>query len=68
MPCPVCGQPIDAADHRSCIFHLFESNTIQSIEEWQALARPVTIVKGRVRARIPREPLEPAYNGSGTVY
>jgi hypothetical protein len=50
------------------MFHLFESNTIQSIEEWQALARPVTIVKGRVRARIPREPLEAAYNGSGTVY
>lgn len=52
-----------------CLFQLFESNTIQSVEEWTALAtKPVTIVKGRVRARIPREPLEPAYNGSGTVY
>lgn len=59
MPCPVCKQTIESGvDHKPCVFQLFESNTIQSVEEWTAMAtKPVTIVKGRVRARIPRESL-----------
>ena len=55
MPCPVCKRSVESgSDHRPCIFTLFADNTIQSIEEWDALAtRPVTIVKGRVRVRLP---------------
>ena len=57
MPCPVCKTTIESgADHRPCVFQLFESNTIRSVEEWEVLStKPLTIVKGRVRARIPRE-------------
>ena len=55
MPCPVCKQSIHSEmDHRPCIFTLLEANTIQDVEEWEALAtRPVTIIKGRVRVRLP---------------
>lgn len=58
MPCPVCKTTIESGvDHRMCVFQLFESNTIQSVEEWTAMAtKPVTIVKGRIRARIYADP------------
>lgn len=57
MPCPVCKTTIEGGtEHRACIFQLFDENKIQTIEDWEALStKPVTIVKGRIRARIPRE-------------
>jgi hypothetical protein len=58
MPCPVCKVTLESGqDHRPCIFKLLEANTIQDVDEWEALAtRPVTIVKGRVRVRIYEQP------------
>lgn len=55
MPCPVCSKPI-GGDHRYCVFKLLDENKIQSVEEWEAMcAKPVTIVKGRVRITVKKE-------------
>lgn len=58
MPCPICKYTIESGkDHRPCLFKMFDENTIQSVEEWEALAtKPVTIVKGRIRVRIYEQP------------
>jgi hypothetical protein len=59
MPCPICSHAIGSgADHRRCVFRLLNLGTIQTVEEWEALAsdtKPKTIRKGRVRAVLPKE-------------
>ena len=53
MPCPICKHEVDQADHRVCVYSLFKINAIQTVYQWEAMARkPVTIVKGRVRIRV----------------
>ena len=56
MPCPVCAKPAESgADHRVCVFKLLEENKIQTVEEWEKMCKPKTIVKGRVRIRVTKE-------------
>lgn len=56
MPCPHCKQSsTTVADHRWCIVELFKTNVIQSVAQWEALSKPKTIVKGRIRALVPKE-------------
>jgi hypothetical protein len=58
MPCPVCTKSIQSgADHRMCVFKLFDENKIQSVDEWEQMSedKPKTIVKGRVRIRVKKE-------------
>ena len=55
MPCPVCTKPIGDADHRTCVFQLLDQNKIQSIEDWDALCKPKTIRKRKMKARVPKE-------------
>jgi hypothetical protein len=54
--CPHCKRKVTAdTDHRLCLFALFESNTIKSVAEWEAMCippKPKTIVKGRIRVRL----------------
>lgn len=56
MPCPVCNKTIESgADHRMCVFKLFDENKIQSVDEWEAMCKPKTLVKRRVRIRVKKE-------------
>jgi hypothetical protein len=59
MPCPVCNQsPASGAgdaDHRWCLVELFKSNTIKSVADWEALCKPKTTIKRKVKARVPKE-------------
>lgn len=54
MPCPVCNKPI-GVDHRMCVFELFKSNRIQTVQEWENMSKPKTIRKGTTKARVPKE-------------
>ncbi len=56
MPCPVCSLPVGAdTDHRRCVFQLLEENKIQSVEQWEALCKPKTVRKGKVKVRLAKE-------------
>jgi len=56
MPCPVCNQPpASGADHRWCLVELFKTNRIKSVNEWEELCKPKTIIKGKKTVRIPKE-------------
>ena len=54
MPCPVCNKPI-GEDHRWCVFELLKENKIQDVSEWTEMCKPKTIVKGKIKVRIPKE-------------
>jgi hypothetical protein len=57
--CPHCKRKLSSgADHRNCLFTMFDRNLIQSVEEWEAMCqppKPKTIRKGRVLAYLPKE-------------
>jgi hypothetical protein len=55
MPCPICKRPRDAPDHRWCLVELFKTNKIQSVADWEELAKPITIKKGTIKVRVPKE-------------
>lgn len=57
MPCPVCEMPIGENDHRWCVLDLLKSGKIKTASEWTKMARdkPVTIMKGRVKAVLPKD-------------
>ena len=57
MPtCPLCSKPTGPdTDHRSCVLELFKTNKIQSVKDWEALCKPKTIVKQRIRVRIMKD-------------
>ena len=63
MPCPVCNERIGEADHRMCVFDLLRSRTIKTAHEWEIMSRdapaapakPKSILKGRVKATLPKE-------------
>lgn len=56
MACPVCKKEVGAgSDHRWCLVELFKTNVIKSVAEWEAMCRPVTVRKGRVRALLRKE-------------
>ena len=63
MPCPICNQTI-GADHRKCVYQLFNENRIQSVEEWEKMTTAV-VIKGRVRIRVLPEP--PTHAGTHEV-
>ena len=54
MPCPVCKKPI-GEDHRWCVFELFKTNKIQDVSEWTEMSKPKTILKGKIKVRLPKE-------------
>jgi hypothetical protein len=54
MPCPVCKKPI-GEDHRWCVFELLRDNKIQDVSQWEEMSKPKTIVKGKIKVRIPKE-------------
>ena len=54
MPCPVCNKPI-GEDHRWCVFELLKENKIQDVSEWTEMCKPKTIIKGKIKVRIPKE-------------
>jgi hypothetical protein len=54
MPCPVCKKPI-GEDHRWCVFELLKTNKIQDVSQWEEMSRPKTIIKGKIKVRIPKE-------------
>jgi hypothetical protein len=39
-------------DHRMCVFKLLRENKIQSVTEWEAMLKPITIIKGKVIRRV----------------
>lgn len=53
MPCPICSKTPEEADHRACVFELFKTNAIQSVDEWRQLCKPKTIRKGKIRVMLP---------------
>lgn len=56
MPCPICKQnPGSGTDHRWCLVELFKTNVIKSVSEWEAMCKPKTIMKGRIRALLVKE-------------
>jgi hypothetical protein len=58
MPCPVnkCVPLADGGvDHQLCLVELFETNRIQTIAEWHNMWKPKTIIKRKVKVRIPKE-------------
>lgn len=57
MACPVCKKDVGNTDHRWCLVELFKSNVIKTVAEWEAMCKPATIRKGRVRALIRKEDL-----------
>jgi len=54
MPCPVCKKPI-GEDHRWCVFELLKTNKIQDVAQWEEMSRPKTILKGKLKIRVPKE-------------
>jgi hypothetical protein len=57
MPCPVCNRPVaptTQSEHRLCILTLFKDNRIQSVAEWEKLAKdkPKTRIKGTIEKRL----------------
>ena len=55
MPCPICKQKPEGVDHRLCLFELFKTNAIKSVADWEALSKPKTIMKGRIRVLLMKE-------------
>jgi hypothetical protein len=56
MPCPVCNQPpASGVDHRWCLVELFKTDRIKSIADWEALCKPKTIIKKKIKARIAKD-------------
>lgn len=54
--CPHCKVKLsEQSDHRLCLFAMFETNLIKSVADWEALCRPKTIRKGRIRVLLPKE-------------
>jgi hypothetical protein len=54
MTCPICTKPpTGEADHRWCLVELFKTNKIQKVSDWEAMCKPKTIIKGRVKIRLP---------------
>ena len=57
MPCPVCNERIGEADHRFCVLNLLKSGEIKTAREWEKMSaeKPKSVLKGRVKAVIPKE-------------
>jgi hypothetical protein len=53
MPCPICFKKPEESDHRNCVFELFKTNVIKSVNEWRDMCQPKTIRKGRIRVMLP---------------
>ena len=54
--CPECKAKLsEKTDHRLCLFTLFENNKIKSVADWEAMCKPKTLVKGRIRVRLVKE-------------
>jgi hypothetical protein len=55
MQCPKCNLEVGGSaghDHRMCVFALLKENKIQSVTEWEAMLKPITIIKGKVIRRV----------------
>lgn len=55
MQCPECKREVGGLtdhDHRMCVFKLLRENKIQSVTEWEAMLKPITIIKGKVIRRV----------------
>jgi hypothetical protein len=56
MSCPICNQPpASGTDHRWCLVELFKTNRIQSVADWEALCKPKTIIKKKIKVHIKKE-------------
>lgn len=53
MQCPECKREVGGStDHRMCVFKLLKENKIQSVTEWEAMLKPITIIKGKSIRRV----------------
>lgn len=58
MPCPVnkCVTASDGSvDHRWCLVELFKTERIKSLADWEEMCKPKTVVKKKVKVRVPKE-------------